>query len=281
MEITNELSWLLGFLASDGHFIKNKTGFSESFTWCLHYKDFEVFDKFDIILKQKGIRYDYSKKEKSPSCVIKYKNKELVDNFNIIKYDIPNNLLNRHFLRGLVDEDGCINIRHRDNRETVRINIINMRKEIVDKFNQHISDTLKIPLKKVNYSKPNNVYCCEWEGKSAQLICWYLYHGNIDNMVLKRKHDIYKKEILKNQIPKNDINELFLALTRNNIFSYQDNNGIKLSVNVTGCQTLKWCKIIQNLIPIARIVPTGKGNLSYFEIYIPTINMQDIKLKNL
>jgi hypothetical protein len=272
--IFEKFSWFLGFLTTDGSLVRPSPrgkGNEEHLSFCLHHDDNEVLYKIkDIIKTTSNIRL--YPKYKSPQCQINiYDRKDIFTTYWFIKKDIPNHISNRHFIRGLVDGDGCLN--YRGTRESFRINIVNESFNILNKTSRIITNTLGLELK-IPKPRQGNIFIIEWEGKVARLIAWWLYHGEIDDMVLKRK-----KEYFNNNLKVDTNNSVQEFLTSTNISYHKRDNGIVLDLNVPSYMSLNWCHRIQKIINNGTPIPLNKGTNKFFGLYLPIINTQSISFK--
>lgn len=264
-----KFSWFLGFLTTDGSYIRPSyrgKGNEDHISFCLHYNDNEVLYKFKDILDTSAKIHTYPQ-YKSPQCQLNvYDRKDIMTVYPDIKKDIPDNVHNRHFIRGLVDGDGCLN--YRGTRESFRINIVNESYTILEKTSKIITNTFGI---KEKLPRKTKIYIIEWEGKIAKLIAWWLYRGDIDSMVLKRKKEYYLDKLKIDT--KNNITEF---LTATNISYTIKDKGIVLEMNVPNNISLNWCHIIQKILNNGTPIPLNKGKTKYYGLYFPVIDTQSI-----
>lgn len=228
--MSKEMAWFLGTLLSDGSITipayRNK-GDETHIQYCIHNKDIEVLYKIKSILRTTAKVHEYPD-YKSPQAKIRiYDRKDITSKYHNIKSEIPKDILNyeRHFIRGIVDGDGCMH--YRQNRNSFKINIINEKKNIIEWCSNVISNSLLIPYKEPKFKKKDNIYIIEYEGRIANLIAWWLYHGDISNCRLERKYEYYKHYVLNDFIPSDYNNELLLACK----FSYINNKHISPNIN--------------------------------------------------
>ena len=269
--MNKDFAWFLGFLLSDGSIVHpayRSKGDESHISFCLNIKDSEVLYKIKSIINTKAavrLYPDY----KSPSAVLAiYDRKDLVKNYQKIKVEIPEipSLYRRHFMRGLVDGDGCLH--QRKDRNSFRINFINQNKEIVNWFSQILSEELGIEFKTPKWKKQDNLWIVEWEGKIARLIAWFLYHGDVSSSVLDRKKTYYEFHILEDRKNMNEFEEFIKAIG----LSYDDSY---IHMNVPSSSTLKWCHIVQKCTGIKSVpVFHNKGKNKYYSLYLPSANTQ-------
>lgn len=266
--MNKEIAWFLGFLLSDGSIIRptyRGKGNEQHISFCIHYKDKEVLYKIKDILHTRAKVHVYPN-YKSPQAKIEiYDRKDIEKEFYDIKEHVPVEKIKgyeRHFIRGLIDGDGCLY--YRKNRGNgLMINFIDEKKEIVDWVNKTICKELNIKYKECTYKEKDHIYSISWEGKIGRLIAWWLYHGDIDNCKLERKYQYYKTYVLDNKSFDNYDKELIYAI---NTF-IEDN---KINMNVSSNLTLDWCKRLQkylsfNTTPIFK----NKGKTKYYFLHIP------------
>lgn len=264
-----KFSWFLGFLTTDGSYIRptyRGKGNEDHISFCLHCDDNEVLYKFKKLLHTKSNIHVYPD-YKSPQCQINiYDKKGIMVAYPNIKKEIPYRISNRHFIRGLVDGDGCLN--YRGTRDSFRINIVNESYKILQQISKIITNVFGL---KEKLPRKTKIYIIEWEGKIAKLIAWWLYHGDIEQIVLKRKKEYYLNKLKVDT--SNNINEF---LTATNISFHQKNNGIVLDMNVPNNMSLNWCQIVQKVLVGGTPIPLNKGKTKYYGLYFPVINTQSI-----
>ena len=167
----------------------------------------------------------------------------------------------RHFIRGIVDGDGCIH--YRKSRSSIILNIVNQHKESLQLITNIITEHLLLPQKEVKYIKNDDLWVVKWEGNIAKLIVWWLYHGNIDDCCLLRKYNCYKKYILNNNIFDNYDDELLFAVNA----KVKKN---EIGFNVPNLNSLDWAKRLQNLLSYkTQPIYHNPGKRKYYKLYIP------------
>lgn len=279
--MNNSMSWLLGFLTTDGYFCYpkyRKKGDERHFGFCIHYKDAEVLYKIKDILQTKANVRVYPDYKSPQASMAIYDRKDIIDLYHNIKNSIPQGIVVKHYLRGLIDGDGCLN--YRSNRKSVRINLTNASYNVVNFFAKIVSDKFDIPYKTPIFKTCDNLYIIEWEGKIAKLIAWWLYHGNISECVLKRKLDYYVNFVLCDHSAHNRNDELLVAIGNDGEYKlHKHNDGIAVSLLTDSSKSLEWAKRISKLIPHSTPIPVNAGQNKYYSLYIPVINTQSIKVK--
>lgn len=266
--MNKEMAWILGYLLSDGCITKptyRKKGDERHLQFICKYEDKEILNKVKNILNTKAIVKEYPTYSSPHTKLRVYDRKDIIEEYSDIKTKIPKDKIKgyeRHFIRGLFDGDGTLSVRKRNN--IFRIGFVNEYKNIVDWVIETIRCNTYIPDKQCRFVKQNNVWEVIWEGNIARIIAFWLYHGDINNCCLKRKLDKYKLSVLDNNIFESIEDEILYAAK-----AKKEDNWIKF--NVPSNNTLKWCHIIQKLMPYNTIpVFKNPGKRKYYNLYIPT-----------
>lgn len=259
------MAWFLGTLLSDGSITipkYRKKGDETHIQYCIHIKDVECLYKIKDILQTKAVVHEYPQ-YKSPQCKIRiYDKKDIIEKYKDIKTVIPKDIAGyeRHFIRGVVDGDGCIY--HRDRYDSITIQIINQNKNIIEWISSTIETIVGIQYKPPRYIEKDHIYEYRIEGKVGRLLAWWLYHGDISECSLKRKHDIYTSKILKAIYTGDNDKDLITAVKA----SVVNEN---ITPNVQSYHTLKWCHLLQkNLVINTTPVCYNKGKTKYYQLYI-------------
>jgi len=268
---TAEFDWFLGFLQTDGSIVRPSyrgKGDESHISFCIHHNDNECLHKIKRILNTSGKVRLYPNYKSPQSQLNIYDRRDIIMNYSYIKQRIPDTK-SRHFVRGMVDGDGCIN--YRENRKTLRINVVGEYDNILQSTSDIITSQLKLPSKSPR--KGPKIYIIEWEGKIARLIAWWIYHGNVESCCLARKRKYYIEKLkIDNSSP---INEFISAV---GLSVHTKNNGIVLDMNVNYSKSLEWCHIVQNILG-GTPVPLNKGKSKYYGLYFPVTDTQDISIK--
>ena len=188
---TEEKAYWLGFLFADGY--NQETRGQIRLT--LHKKDKEILEKFckfletdrpiselrnffcDVSINSQIMSQDLTKL----GCV---QNKTL-----ILKYPNIDESLQKHFIRGYFDGDGCLSVKNRKDRpsNTYQISLLgtyDMLNNIRDKFVKECG------INKIKIHKRGKIYLLIYSGKTNFLkISKYLYFNS--SIYLKRKYDIF------------------------------------------------------------------------------------------
>lgn len=279
-KMNKEFSWFLGMLATDGSIVRpsyRKKGDESHILFCMQCKDNEVLYKIKNILNTRSKVRLYPE-YKSPQCQISiYDRKDIVDKYSDIKITVPSGVMPRHYIRGLVDGDGCLN--YRFDRRQFRINIVNENYDILLYASKEISLALSCDLKTPKWKQQDNLYMIEWEGKIARLISWWLYHGDIQSCVLKRKLDYYTEFVLCDIKSLGRPDEVLMAIgDRGQYLINKHGDGVLVSMNTDSKNSLTWSKRMSKIIKRSTPVPVNSGKIKYYSLYIPIIDMRSIEL---
>lgn len=190
-EDSEELYYFLGFVAADGYLTENEIEIG------INENDISLLEKFrDLIVPDKPLYY----KEKTHSYTLKISCKSLMNDFKnfygMVSNNkhcemsfpkIPNDYV-RHFIRGYVDGDGCIDTTKGYKKEKI---YIGKRLRILGNYNFLYS--LNEKTKEIYNHKTNaiskkgkeNVYVITYNFKTATNILHWLYDDC--NICLPRK----------------------------------------------------------------------------------------------
>lgn len=264
--MTKDFAWMLGWLFTDGYIPKkgSKEYHKGIIYFICKHSDKEVLDKIKSAIgtKSKVLEYpDY----KSPQAKLNiYDCKDVSFKYENIKTNIPVEDIKgfeRHFIRGIIDGDGCIH--YRKSRNSIILNIVNQHKESLQLITNIITEHLLLPQKEVKYIKNDDLWVVKWEGNIAKLIVWWLYHGNIDDCCLLRKYNCYKEYILNNNIFDNYDDELLFAVNAKV-------EKKEIGFNVPNLNSLDWAKRLQNLLSYkTQPIYHNSGKRKYYKLYIP------------
>lgn len=174
----------------------------------------------------------------------------------------------------MVPKTTIVYIYYRELRDDLIIQFRDKSDKTLILLSQFISDNLNIDFKIPKWHKKYKTNILQWSGKTAKLLAWYIFK--------KSGNKYYKQYVLFNQIPESEAEELFIALgNKGKYLINRKNNGIVIHMNCDSENSLIWSKRLSKIIENSHPIPINKGKIKYYSLYIPTINMQDIKLKNL
>lgn len=278
--ITPHEAWVFGFFASDGHLKKSsRKGDPISIVWDLNIKDIDVLQKVRTILNVENPIHSYHYERNSvisDICVFGFASQEHVEIFEklSLKNSFPTQMksgaLNRHFLRGLFDGDGCIHFHKK--RKSVMANFINQEKQIVKEFIETVFLFCGIKKPNIKYIEHDHIYSVTYEARAARLLLWYLYHGDIEDFSMKRKKNLYHQYVSNHIDAKNSLFESFFQTIRYKPIT--DKNGIYLPMtcgkdtnSLDVCKSFEKMGLMVNLI--IKPVFKNKGCYKYYQPYIP------------
>lgn len=278
--MNNSFSWFLGLLATDGCISKPTyrcKGNETHITFCMQYSDYVVLQKVKKILGTRATVKLYPEYA-SPQCQLNiYDRKDIIEKYSDIKSCVPSEVIPRHYIRGLVDGDGCIHLRA--DRQVLRINIVNQSKTIIEYAAEKISSILSIPMKEPKWKESDHLYIVEWEGKVARLIAWWLYHGDITECVLDRKLDYYVSSVLGDRSNLGQPDEILMAIGHRGTYRlHSHGSGILVSMNTDSNNSLIWAKRMSSIIKRSTPVPEHRGKIKYYSLYIPVTDTRSIEI---
>lgn len=121
-----------------------------------------------------------------------------------------------------------------------------------------------LPVKKARYNEKDHIYVVAWEGNTARLIAWWLYHGDIRHCSLDRKLDKYQQCVLDCLSSENENINILRASK-----AFIDEND-EIAFLVPSLQTLDWAKRLQHILSFNTVpVFHNKGRRKYYHLYIP------------
>jgi len=200
---TEEKSYFLGFICADGCIVNNPKIGRYLLTLKLHIKDKHILEKFISNINGNKCVWEHGQRE---MVQVSFSGKKIINDlsklgvipnktFNI-KYPSIDKELERHFLRGYFDGDGCIRINKdkRDNSERGDMRIVSGSIEMLNTINERMHVLFNTNINKLYGPKNKNYKNIGWAGmKDIENI----YHGFYDdsNVFLYRKKDIFDNVI--------------------------------------------------------------------------------------
>ena len=276
--MNKEFAWFLGYLLSDGSIVRPKyrsKGDETHLSFTCKFDDTEVLHKVKNILQTKAVVHNYPSYKSPHSKLRVYDRKDIVERYPDIKTHIPDDIsgFERHFIRGLFDGDGCLY--HRVSRDSFVMNFVDENQNITQWVADIIAKALLLPKKDARYRPKDHLWEIAWEGNTARLIAWWLYHGDINHCVLDRKLKKYQECVLNCLISENENINILRAAK-----AFIDENN-EIAFKVPSLQTLDWAKRLQNVLSFNTIpVFHNKGRRKYYHLYVPDksliIDMRDI-----
>ena len=278
--MNKDLAWLLGYLLSDGSICRPRyrsKGDETHLVFICKYDDRGILSKVQKVLGTRARIHEYPH-YKSPQAKLEiFDRRDIIDEYADIKTTIPIDKIKgyeRHFIRGAVDGDGTLSIRHRPGKPaSFRLGFINEHQNIAQWVSDTITSTLLLDKKEARWIPQSNVWEVMWEGNIARLIAFWLYHGDIEACCLDRKRQKYLDGVL------NGMN--FETLDDEIIHVSKAKKTVDtIEFSLPNLNTLPWCKRLKNLLSYNTVpVFHNKGRRKYYNLYIPknvrTANMQD------
>lgn len=200
---SEEKAYFLGFIFADGCIINNKEKFIYQTTLKLHNKDRHILETFITYLK--GEMSVWENKQRDMVEVNLFGKKMINDLINlgltqnktfILKYPKLKKDMERHFLRGYFDGDGCIRINtdKRDGTKRGDLRIVGGSVEMLKTINQRMSDLFGTNLNKLYGPKNKDYKFIGWAGmKDIERIYEGFYTET--NLFLERKKIIFDSVI--------------------------------------------------------------------------------------
>lgn len=262
--MTKEFAWFLGFLSAKGLIEKHQSklyGIQSQITFSVKLTDTEVLQLIKQIVASNCVIQSQQVYSSSMSRLVITDRPDLVDQYYEINRMIPEIKKNqRHLIRGLFDANGSIHFRK--DREKLRISFVHGSLAYLEWVAKQFELELAIPIKDAHWNEKHHAHELIFEGKTACLIAWYLYHGTIDSCV-KKSALLYYRQFVVKQKAKDDLQELMFAIGLKKVENM-------LSMQVSADESLAWCKIIKHIWNEKTVpVPVTKGKTKYFELYFP------------
>lgn len=194
---TEEKAYFLGLLYSDGYIEKPNKYNNGRVSLKLSQPDIYMVDKLrSIICPELKLQikpaFNNIKEAAEISFISKQINKDL-HNLGMLygkvkegrNYPVISDDLNRHFIRGYFDGDGCISIRERIKTNTVTITIYCPDIHFLNSLTNYINFSV------ITKDKRHNVYILRLNNnKNKYSFLNYMYKNS--SIFLKRKYDIFK-----------------------------------------------------------------------------------------
>jgi len=283
-----KMSWAFGFTAADGSLVKtNRTRDPNIISYTLNAKDADVLYKIKHIFQLDHPVKFYTNNQGKDTVYLRFTDNRYEhllfskDQLNI-KNAFPQSFINnntRHYLRGLIDGDGCL---HHRKRGGFMIVFINENEEIVKNFSYCVAKYLGLSFKIPKLVEKDHIWRIQYESRSARILAWWLYHGEIDEMSLQRKRDSYQSMV--NPL-NNNLDQFFDAFFGKELryIPKRKNNGLIVPIPMNNhANSLNICKGIQNVCSAYNVksipLPVNKGNVKYYIPYFPKEYVSSIKM---
>lgn len=200
---TEDKAYFLGLIYSDGCIINNQDDYRYKLTLKLHNKDKDILLEFIKYVEGEMDVWFHGQRE---MCEVSLSGKKIVNDlidkgahpkktFNL-NYPVLNENLERHFLRGYFDGDGCVRINtdKRDGSKRGDLRFVGGSVEMLKTINQRMSDLFGTNLNKLYGPKNKNYKFIGWAGmKDIERIYEGFYTDT--NLFLNRKKIIFDSVI--------------------------------------------------------------------------------------
>jgi hypothetical protein len=200
---TEDKAYFLGIIFADGCLINDVKRYKYKLSLKLHTKDRCILEEF---IKKINGEMDVWTHGQRDICEINLSGKKIVtDLINkgvvpnktfTITYPIIDEYLERHFLRGYFDGDGCIRISKdkRDGTERGDLRIVSGSIDMLNKINERMNVLFSTSINKLYGPNDKNYKFIGWAGMSdIEKIYYGFYDGS--NLFLQRKYDIFNQVI--------------------------------------------------------------------------------------
>ena len=192
-------AYFLGFIYADGCLIEDNTNYRYKLNLKIHKKDKHILEDF---IKSVDGEMDIWENKKRNTCEISLSGKKIVNDLKnkgvlsnktfTIKYPNIDEKLERHFLRGYFDGDGCIRVHtdKRDNTQRGDLRIVGGSIEMINKINERMNVLFGTNINKL-YGPKNKKY--KFIGWSGMTDIEKIYNGLYENsyLFLHRKKTIF------------------------------------------------------------------------------------------
>ncbi len=190
-DLTEESAYILGFIYADGNVSWNTIKGYYSLTITAAAKDKEHLELFRVKLNSTKPLL-YSQKTNSYRLIANSKKLcEKLINLGVIPKKsmvvtfpnfIPKKLM-KHFLRGIIDGDGCIRWVKRDRSPFFEITIASGSRKFSEGFVKAINNNIEVT---TNLIKRDNIFIMRYTCTRAEKLARYIYSNG--NIFLKRKN---------------------------------------------------------------------------------------------
>lgn len=202
-------AYFLGFICADGCIINDDDRYRYKLNLKLHIKDMHIIEDF---IKEINGEMNVWVNSKRDMCEVSLSGKKIINDLIdkgiypkktfTVKYPIIDEKLERHFLRGYFDGDGCIRINtdKRDGSKRGDLRIVGGSIDMLNKINEKMNFLFNTNINKL-YGPTNKDY--KFIGWAGMTDIEKIYNGfySETNLFLKRKKFIFDEvmEIIKNK----------------------------------------------------------------------------------
>jgi hypothetical protein len=205
---TEDKAYFLGLIASDGCVINNNI--RKMLTLKLHTKDKHILEKMLSSIDSEGEIWSHKQRN---MCEIKFSGNKILkdlEKYNIIqnktkllKYPEIDYHMEKHFIRGYFDGDGCIRINHDKRDGSVRgdLRIVSGSIPMLETINQKMNQLFNTNINKLYGPKDKDYKYIGWAGMTDIEKIYYGLYDN-SNVYLLRKKEIFDNviDVIKNKI---------------------------------------------------------------------------------
>lgn len=193
-----EMAYIFGWFCSDGSVSSN----NNRCLIALNPKDYEILEKIKFNLNSSHPIHKYQNKNQTSVSLVIY-NKLLHDDLvklgcmpnktKIFRFPkVPKKFIS-HFIRGYFDGDGSI---HFNKPNTIKLKFCGT-KHFIQNLQIILQQILKI--KPHKYWKHRHIWNCQYYGKDARKICYWMYK-DCKSLYLKRKKERFNNHIKQRTI---------------------------------------------------------------------------------
>lgn len=282
-----EMAWAFGFTAADGSLVKpSRQRDPNVISYTLNAKDADVLLKIKYIFQLEHPIGEHLNNQGRKIVYLRFTDSKyehlMFDQLDLnIKRQFPDVFISnntRHYMRGLFDGDGCL---HHRKRGGLMMIFINENESIVKDFAYCVSKYLGLDFQVPKKIDKDNIWRIQYESRSARLLAWWLYHGDIDHMSLQRKRESYQSIV---NPMSNNLDQFFEAFFGKELRNIPERHGKGIVIPMSfgpNTDSLKVCKSIQCVCAEYNIKCTpvfkNKGQRKYYMPYFPAECVSSIK----
>jgi hypothetical protein len=202
---SEDKAYFLGLIYADGCIINDSKNFRYRLVLKLHKKDTHILEDLINCIESENSVWTHGKRD---MCEVGFSGKKIINDLELIgliqnktfklEYPTIRENLERHFLRGYFDGDGCIRISFdkRDNSERGDLRIVGGSIKFLDKMNERMNYLFGVNTNKL-YGPKNKEY--KFIGWAGMTDIEKIYDGFYcdSNLFLQRKKIIFDDVITK------------------------------------------------------------------------------------
>lgn len=202
---SEDKAYFLGFICADGSLVNDVIKYRYQLAIKIHTKDEHILEELLKHINGEMKIWHHGQRDMSE---IKFSGKKIVDNLEnkgvypqktfSIRYPKIDEHLERHFLRGYFDGDGCIRLStdKRDNSKRGDLRFVSGSIDILNQINERMSVLFGTNLNKLYGPKNKDYKFIGWAGMTD---IEKIYHGfyNNTNLYLRRKKSIFDEVMVE------------------------------------------------------------------------------------